>query len=118
MDDDFNTPSALAALFGLTTEINRLAASNASEAGPDAAAALEAARGQLRALLGVLGLELPDAATAAGDLTAPLVQFLLELRQQARAAKDFAASDAIRDRLHQIGVIVEDRPEGATWRLG
>jgi cysteinyl-tRNA synthetase len=47
----------------------------------------------------------------------PLVEYLLELRDEARQAKDFARADAIRARLAAAGIVVEDRPGGARWRL-
>src|SRR5205823_6113718 len=83
MDDDFNTPAALAAVFDLTKGLNRFITEN--EGGPTeaGAAALEAARTEMRAWLGLLGLELGEAA-ARDDLSPPLIDLLLELRQEAR----------------------------------
>ncbi len=118
MDDDFNTPVALAALFELASSINRLAASNAATASEPAAAAVEAARGELRGLLGILGLELPESSNTGGELAGALIEALLDLREEARARKDFATSDRIRARLGELGVVVEDRPGGASYRIG
>jgi len=117
MDDDFNTPAALAALFGLATEINRLVAT-ATEQTPEGAAAASAARARMLELSReVLGLELASrAASAENDITGPLVELLLGARQSLRKAKEFAAADELRARLKELGVVVEDRPEGATWR--
>jgi len=86
----------------------------ATEAG---ASALEAAREAMRRWLGLLGLEIEEAAASRDDLSPRLVELLLQLRQEARARKEFAAADAIRTRLGELGVVVEDRPQGATWRL-
>jgi cysteinyl-tRNA synthetase len=66
----------------------------------------------------VLGLALVPALDEAAQLEsqlAPLVEQLLEQRQAARAERDFAAADAIRDRLADAGIVVEDRPEGPRW---
>ena len=75
------------------------------------------------AMLAVLGLDPfapPFAAAGGGDLTAvvdALVSVALEQRQAARARKDYAAGDAIRDQLQQAGVVVEDSPSGPRWEL-
>ncbi|MFC4946798.1 cysteine--tRNA ligase [Pseudonocardia sp. GCM10023141] len=117
LDDDLSTPSALAAIHGTVREGNA-----ALDAGDHAAASGAAA--SVRAMTGVLGLD-PldprwivgagnDAATVA--LTA-LVEDLLAQRQDARASKDFAAADEVRDRLTAAGVSVEDSPDGPTWSL-
>jgi cysteinyl-tRNA synthetase len=90
--------------------------------GDDAAAA--GALGSVRTMLGVLGLDPldPQWATAGSDghLTQAadgLVGLALEQRQAARARKDFAAADAIRDQLTTLGVSVEDTPQGPRWEL-
>jgi cysteinyl-tRNA synthetase len=117
MDDDFNTPAALASLFGLATEMNRIAATAAArtEAGSEA---VRAAQALMEELTGVLGLELRTApAGTDNDLTGPLVELALGARATLRKHKDFAGADGIRERLKELGIIVEDRPEGSTWRL-
>ena len=109
MDDDFNTPGAMAAIFDLAREANRQ-----REAGDQAAAA--SARATLRELTGVLGLKL-DAKSSATDLSAaPFVDLLLQTRRDLRAAKQFQLADQIRDQLTALGIAIEDRPEGTTWR--
>ena len=122
MDDDFNTPEALAVLQALTREVN-----SAKDAGEEQRAAQLAA--ELRNLGGVLGLlQLPAAewfrlasGTAAPPAGQPLSDAQIEAhiaaRVAARGAKNWAESDRIRDALAAAGVILEDKPGGATsWR--
>jgi cysteinyl-tRNA synthetase len=121
LDDDLNAPAAIAALHDLVSTGNdRLPA---AEAGQEAARAEVAALADTLEQLGdeVLGLALGPALDAAAELEeqlAPLVSQLLEQRQAARSARDFPAADAIRDRLGEAGIVVEDRPEGPRWYLG
>ncbi len=110
MDDDLATPAAQAALFDLAREGNR-----ALEQGDKEAAAGISAT--LRELTGLLGYTF-DGGSHADDLVGPLVEELLRLRLEARERRDFATADAIRGRLGEIGVIVEDSPSGARWHLG
>ncbi|SDG30010.1 cysteinyl-tRNA synthetase [Pseudomonas benzenivorans] len=114
MDDDFNTPEACAVLFELAREINRLRDSDVP-----AAAGLAARLKELAGVLGVLQLE-PDAflkAGAADRLDAAEVDGLIAARLQARAEKNWAESDRIRDQLSAMGVVLEDGKGGTTWRL-
>jgi cysteinyl-tRNA synthetase len=109
MDDDFNTPEAVAVLFELSGEANR---------------GSEPAQRQLRALGAVLGLLGRDSdeflksrpAASAGGLGDAAIESLIVERREARAAKDFARADAIRDELLQKGVVLEDGAGGTTWR--
>jgi cysteinyl-tRNA synthetase len=118
MDDDLNAPLAVAALHELVSDGNdRLPK---AEAGQDAARAEVAGLAGALVELGdeVLGLALESALEGAAALErqlAPLVDQLLEQRQAARADKDFATADAIRDQLAAAGVVVEDRPGTARW---
>jgi cysteinyl-tRNA synthetase len=118
MDDDLNVPVALATLHDLVSAGNdRLPAADAGKA--DARAEVAGlAEALVRIGDGVLGLALVPALDEAAQLEAqlaPLVEQLLEQRQAARAERDFAAADAIRDRLAGAGIVVEDRPEGPRW---
>jgi cysteinyl-tRNA synthetase len=69
-----------------------------------------------RDILGIIPDRL-EASSGAG-LENELIQLIADLRAEARARKDWATADVIRDRLAEIGVLLEDRPEGTTWRLG
>ena len=114
MDDDFNTPEAYSALFDLVREINRL-----RDTDLQAAAGLAARLKELAGVLGVLQLE-PEAflqAGAAGKVDAAEVEALIAARLQARAEKNWAESDRIRDQLSAMGVVLEDGKGGTTWRL-
>jgi cysteinyl-tRNA synthetase len=119
MDDDFNTPEAIAALFEIAKEINRH-----READPRLAAALA---GCLRDLGGVLGL-LQDApetflrtATGAGPSTAPepaedAIEALIAARIRAREDRNWAEADRIREELDAHGIVLEDGASGTRWR--
>jgi cysteinyl-tRNA synthetase len=120
MDDDLGVPQALAVVHEAVRDGN-----SALAAGDVAGLAKQLA--EVRAMLDVLGLDplaAPWAAApggpAGGDLRPvvdALVSVALEQRQAARQRKDYAASDAIRDRLQDAGVLVEDTPRGPRWEL-
>jgi cysteinyl-tRNA synthetase len=122
MDDDFNTPDAIAALQTLATEVNR-----AKSAGDSALASALAA--ELKSLAGVLGLlqlapedflrKAKSADSAQSGLTDAQIEQLIAARTAARAAKNFKESDRIRDELAAAGVVLEDKPDKTTtWRRG
>ena len=108
MDDDLNTPRALASLFDLVREINR---------GRESGSNVSAAQDTLRELAGVLGLEL-DEPQVEGAEAAPFIQTLVDVRTELRAARQFQLADSIRERLTELGVTLEDSVEGTTWRQG
>jgi len=117
MDDDFSTPRALAALHGLVGAVNRLGAEASASFAPSEQGrrVLAAARATLVSLTGVLGLTLEDQPAARGR-EAELIELLLEVRQKAREAGQYQIADEVRSRLTALGIVLEDRPEGTTWR--
>jgi cysteinyl-tRNA synthetase len=114
MDDDFNTPEAIAVLFDIAREINRLR----DEDRP----AAERLAGLLKELGGVLGLLEGDPEAflkgGEGDLDEAAIEALIAKRLEARKARDFATADKIRDDLAARGIILEDGPGSTTWRRG
>ena len=113
MDADFNTSSAQAAMFELVRAINT--GREAGVTGPF----YEAAQRTLRELGGVLGLTLEEPASeAVGDVAAkPFIDLLVEVRGDMRTAKQWAAADKIRNKLKELGVVMEDTPDGTSWRF-
>ena len=109
MDDDLNTPGALAALHDLVRQGH-----SALERGEHAIAS--EVRAAVAAGLEILGCR-AEAGGGGTDVVGPLVELLLEQRQAARAAKDFARADEIRTKLAEIGVQVEDSSDGPRWFL-
>ncbi|QCR36832.1 cysteine--tRNA ligase [Nissabacter sp. SGAir0207] len=115
MDDDFNTPEAYSVLFDMAREVNRLKGEN-----PAAANGLAA---ELRTLAGVLGLLsqepeqfLQGGAQAADEDDVAQIEALIKQRNDARATKEWALADSARDQLTALGIILEDGPQGTTWR--
>ena len=112
MDDDFNTPGALAVLFELAREINKLKTEDQAKANRLAS--------RLKQLAAVLGLLEQDPETflqgdAATDEVSK-IEALIKRRNEARAEKNWAAADAARDALKEMGVVLEDGANGTTWR--
>jgi cysteinyl-tRNA synthetase len=109
MDDDFNTADATAVLFDLATQVNR--SRSAREAG---------LLKSLGALLGLLQREptafLQGGVPAGGELTAAQIEEKIAQRMAARKAKNFTQADRVRDELLNAGVILEDGPQGTSWR--
>ncbi|CAI1732516.1 cysteine--tRNA ligase [Serratia proteamaculans] len=114
MDDDFNTPEAYSALFDLAREVNRLKAEDLTAANGLAA--------ELRKLAKVLGLlqQEPElflqGGAQADDGEVAEIEALIKQRNDARKAKDWALADAARDRLNEMNIVLEDGPQGTTWR--
>jgi cysteinyl-tRNA synthetase len=117
MDDDCNTALAIAVLFDFARTANGLL----QEPVKVTAAGLMAARRILKEtageILGILPQEGGQAVPAAAEeTTAGLVDLVLEWRRQARAQRDWATADRLRQRLNELGVVVEDTPTGTRWR--
>jgi cysteinyl-tRNA synthetase len=123
MDDDLNTAGALGLIFEKIKDMNRALDSVGDKPDPAHADRLKEDRRHFLAAGKVLGLlnEKPEdffraLASAARTTDAEEVERLIQERAQARAKKDWARADAIRDRLHGLGVVLEDTPKGTTWR--
>jgi cysteinyl-tRNA synthetase len=115
MNDDFNSPAAMAGLFDFNKIVNTLLNSEA----PITRETLETIDAFYRETGGqVLGV-IPDrvSASADGAREAGLIRLLIELRAEARQRKDFAAADSIRNRLTDLGVTLEDGKDGTTWKV-
>ncbi|WP_260291063.1 cysteine--tRNA ligase [Sedimenticola hydrogenitrophicus] len=124
MDDDFNTPEALAVLFELVREINRVRPEDERRAAGLAA--------ELRRLGGVLGIlqddpevylkGKPRILTASFSahivLSDEKIDALVQKRARAKSEKNWAEADRIREQLKEQGVVLEDSPQGTTWRRG
>ncbi|MEO0158228.1 MAG: cysteine--tRNA ligase [candidate division WOR-3 bacterium] len=104
MDDDFNTPRALAECFGLASE-----SKSASGAEKDERLAA------LATLLSVLGFRIEQEGVSA--LAEELLSLIIELRAELRARKDFQLADSVRERLSLLGITLEDTPKGTVWRM-
>jgi len=115
MNDDFNTPRAIAALFDFSKEVNTLLSSGE----PMSKGTLAAMDSLYRELGGkVLGIIPNDLSQDTdSELVERLMDIILEIRRQYRVSKDWDQADLLRRQLSGIGVVIEDRPEGPIWRL-
>jgi len=110
MDDDFNTPLALAGFYELVKAINSARDHGATNE------QLQPAQATLRELTSVLGLRLQEK-QGSGDAD-KFIDLLIEVRSEVRKQKLWATSDLIRDKLKELGVVIEDSKEGTKWRWG
>ena len=113
LEDDLNTPKAMAEYFALARALNK----------SNDPAEMEALAAQMYAAGELMGLLAGDpeewfAGGVEGDMSGDDIEALIVQRNEARAAKDFQKADAIRDQLAEAGVIIEDGPGGTTWRRG
>jgi cysteinyl-tRNA synthetase len=121
MDDDFNTAIAIATLFDFVRVVNKFIDQHGLEAKKPSGelATLDAMMLVLRELTGVLGLFLaaPRAKAGGADeaLVGKLMALIIEIRANARKAKDFATADLVRNALTGAGIVLEDRPDGTGW---
>ena len=124
MDDDFNTGGAIGELFELAKHINkycdRADLEGAGSKDTAAIANLEHLLTTLKELANILGIFLQAPSTAGGsdELLARAMQLIIELRTEARANKNFAMADAIRDGVGPLGIALEDRAGGTDWSGG
>ena len=123
MDDDLNTAGAIALIFDTIKEMNRRMDALGDRPEPKEIDPLRSDRRNLFLAAGVLGLlgERPDLffeqlSSSSGAIDTQEIDQLINERTEARAEKDWARADAIRDRLQGMGVILEDGPQGTTWR--
>ena len=117
MDDDFNTPNALSVLFELARAVNKAKQENSEQAD-----GLAARLRELGAILGILAQQ-PEAFLQAGsaqidDNQTAEIEALIQQRNQARADKNWAAADQARNKLTEMGIILEDSANGTSWRRG
>ncbi|CNC19714.1 cysteine--tRNA ligase [Yersinia intermedia] len=114
MDDDFNTPEAYSALFDIAREVNRLKTEDITAANGLAA--------ELRKLAHVLGLLEQDpelflqSGAQTNDDEVAKIEALIKQRNDARSSKDWALADSARDQLNELGIVLEDGPQGTIWR--
>lgn len=115
MNDDFNTPRAIAALFDLNRDVNEVLNSGT----PLGRATLDAIDEIYRQLGGeVLGIVPDDLVDeVSGELLDGLVEIILDIREQYRREQNWEEADALRERLARLGIVVDDRPEGPIWRV-
>lgn len=115
MDDDFNTPLAITALFDIARAINSYADYN-SEID---IATKSKVLGTFEQLLEVLGIgnNIIEKMKASHEIVNSLLSLILDLRQNMRTRKDWENSDLIRKRLHKIGITIEDAKDGSKWKI-
>jgi len=107
MDDDFNTPQAVAAMFELVREINR-----GSEKGMD----ILRAQDMLKELAGVIGFNLQENRKLSAEKEKE-IEALIAARSEYRKAREWKKADEVRDRLAAMGVAIEDTPKGTVWKI-
>lgn len=110
MDDDLNTAGALGVLYDLAREINRTRSEGASPQD------LMPAQATLKELAGVLGLTLEEPKRVISDAEVEQINGLIAERNSLRAAKKYTDADKVRAKLTEMGVAIEDSPQGTTWK--
>ncbi len=115
MNDDFNTPKALASLFDLVTKVNSLKAGQLpmTDITEDTLNRLKKTFNDF--INDIFGLRDEMAATSGNGVVEGLMKLILEIRQEARARKDWGTSDKIRDALKELNIVVKDGKEGTSW---
>ena len=116
MDDDFNTALAISEMFALAKEIN-IFCQKATTTGEYDGESLRAAEEAFDKMAGIIGIFEQETKKAASDDTAEkLMQIIIDLRQKARADKNWALADEIRDKLKEAGFVLQDGKTGVTWK--
>jgi cysteinyl-tRNA synthetase len=116
MNDDFNTPLAISTLFDLGSEVNRWL--DKDIANIEVLKQAESVYTELGGdVLGIVATETAGAGGGSAERERGLIEMLIEMRLDARKAKNFAQADAIRDRLARLGIMLEDGPKGTSFRL-
>jgi len=114
MNDDFNSPMVIASLFEAVRIINSVKDGKESLSAAD----LQLLRETFNTFMGdILGLKHEDATSAGNETVENLMGLILDLRKNAKSAKDFATADKIRDELAKSGIAVKDTKDGATWTM-
>jgi len=108
MDDDLNTPRALAVLFDLARDINREAGNGLN---------VRESQKILESLAGVLGLTFKEEVLESSTEAAPFINLLVDLRSRLRNEKQFEIADQVRNQLSELGVAIEDSAEGTSWKI-
>lgn len=118
MDDDFNTALAISVLFSLAKDINiyhSKVTSGKTGLDADALAQTAATYSQLADILGILNTG-ADVRDDNAELVNGLMNIIIDIRQEARKKKDWATADQIRDKLAEVGIVLEDSPQGVRWK--
>jgi cysteinyl-tRNA synthetase len=114
MNDDFNSPMVIASLFEAVRIINSVKDGKESLSAAD----LQLLRETFNTFMGdILGLKHEEATSAGNETVENLMGLILDLRKNAKSAKDFATADKIRDELAKSGIAVKDTKDGATWTM-
>jgi cysteinyl-tRNA synthetase len=118
MDDDLNTPRALAAVFGFQRRVNALI--DAKELSRGDYKAITDSLAKVDEVLGIMQFDRRRSRPEATDVARPKedseIRALVNERERARKLKDYARADAIREKLSERGIVVQDTPEGPIWR--
>jgi cysteinyl-tRNA synthetase len=115
MEEDLATPSAFAVIHEFVTNGNTALANNAAD--------LKEIYVQVRTMLNILGLDplnnqwQKETSQDANNALDSLIQTMLKQRNDARAAKNFAVADSVRDALNSAGILIEDTPQGSRWSI-
>ena len=118
MDDDFNSPQAIAVLFDLSRETNALLNLDTKVSASSLGRILDFMNEYGGTLLGILPVGTAALAGSDTNLEADLLQLLVDLRKDVRTQKLWGLSDSIRDGLKKLGITIEDRKDGTVWRKG